>query len=370
MTVHVAHLVTSFDMGGLQNGVVNVINGSDPDRVRHTVVSMRDELDLRERLQRGDVVTADIPEGRRPGAYRTIAAALREIGPDVLHTRNWGTYPDGILAARRAGVRHRVHGYHGRDLANAGSEKLRRRLTGKFLAAFTDRFITLTPSMKREYIRDFWVAERRIEVIPNGLDLARLDRFEADPALESEFVVATVGRLAPVKNVPLLVRAFARMAERRDGDVLVIAGDGPERRTIEAVVAEEGVAGVVRMLGARRDAPAVMKAADVYVQPSFYEGMSNTIVEAMACNVAVVATDVGGNGDVAGREGTAVLIPSDDVAALSAALDRLRGDAAGRRRLAAAGRERVLELFGLGRMVEAYTRVYEGVVRGRETGES
>lgn len=371
MTIHVAHIVTSFDMGGLQNGIVNIVNASDSARVRHTILSMRDKLDLGERLQQGDVHTVGIPEGRVPAAYRLIAQELSRIAPDVVHTRNWGTYPDGVLAARKAGVRARVHGYHGRDLVNAHSEKLRRRLMGKFLASMTDRFIALTPSMKREYTRDFWVAERRVDVIPNGIDLERMTRFEADPALRSPFTVSTVGRLAPVKNVPFLVRAFARMSERGPDDVLAIAGDGPEREVIEKVAAEEDLGGALVLLGERKDAPAVMKASDVYVQPSFYEGMSNTIVEAMACGVAVIATDVGGNGFVAGRDGTAVLVPSDDVAALSAALDELRRDLGRRERLAEAGRRRVTELFGLDSMVEAYTAVYEDVCalrRGRGKG--
>ena len=105
MTVYVAHIVTSFDMGGLHNGIVNIVNASDPSRVRHTVLSMRDKLDLGERLRQGSVRTVGIPEGRVPAAYRLIADELARIGPDVVHTRNWGTYPDGILAARRAGVR-------------------------------------------------------------------------------------------------------------------------------------------------------------------------------------------------------------------------------------------------------------------------
>ncbi|MCB9833757.1 MAG: glycosyltransferase [Planctomycetes bacterium] len=365
MSLHVVHLVTSFDIGGLQNGLVNIVNGSDPDRVRHTILSMRDRIELAARLRQGEVISLGIPEGRQTGAYRLIAARLRELGADVLHTRNWGTYPDGILAARKAGVRYRVHGHHGRDLANAGGEKLRRRIIGSLLGLVTDRIVALTPSMKAEYRRDFRVAEGKIVVIPNGIDLGRMAAHQADPALRSPFTVATVGRLDPVKNLPLLIRAFARMPGRSAEDLLVIAGGGPEEDRVRAVAAEEGIGASLRLLGPRSDAPAVMKAADVYVQPSFYEGMSNTIVEAMACERAVIATDVGGNGDVAGREGTAILVPSDEVGALAAELGNLRADPARRAALARRGRERVVDLFGLERMIEAYTRLYEDLVPGR-----
>ena len=359
MTIHVVHLVTSFDVGGLQNGIVNIINRSDPERLRHTVLSMRDAIGLSERLERGDVLSIGLDAGRHHAAYKRIGDELEKIQPDILHTRNWGTYPDGILAARRAGLKHRIHGYHGRDLTNASGEKLRRRVMGRFLAFATDRIVALTPTMKAEYRRDFRVPEKMIEVIPNGIDLARMDAFEADESLRSNFTVGTVGRLDPVKNLPLLVRAFARMPGRGPGDRLVIAGDGSEHDRVLAVAREEGIADELMMLGVRQDAPAVMKACDVYVQPSYYEGMSNTIVEAMACDRAVIATDVGGNGDVAGREGTAMLVPSDDTGAMAAALGTLRADPTRRSELAARGRERVLGLFGLDRMVESYTRLYE-----------
>ncbi len=358
MRRHVVHLVTSFDMGGLQNGIVNIINHGDDSRFRHTVLSIRPQTALGERLEKGEVASLNLSEGRHRGAWKLIGKRLKQMAPDILHTRNWGTYPDGILAARRAGVRCRIHGFHGRDLSNARGEGLKRRVLGKILSLATDKIITLTPSMKEEYRRDYWVSDSRIEVIPNGIDLGRLDSFDADPRCRSTFTVACVGRLDAVKNWPLLLEGFLGMKSREVTDRLVIAGEGPERQEIEGMVEKAGLSAQVLLLGARKDAPAVMKAADVYVQPSHYEGMSNTIVEAMACGVPVIATDVGGNGDVAGRQGTALLIPAGDAAALAQALDRLRRSPDERVALAESGRTRVIERFGLAKMVHHYEAVY------------
>ncbi|MFT7618970.1 MAG: sugar transferase (PEP-CTERM/EpsH1 system associated) [Planctomycetota bacterium] len=358
MTIRVAHLVTSFDMGGLQNGIVNLINHGDSSRIQHTVLSIRSETGLQDRLTTGDVRSLELGEGRHTNAYKIIAKALKDIAPDILHTRNWGTYPDGILAARRAGVKRRIHGFHGRDLSNAQGESLKRRIMGKILTYATDRIITLTPSMKREYIRDYAVNEGQIEVIPNGIDLARMDSFDADETCRSSFTVVCVGRLDTVKNWPLLIRSFARMKTREPTDRLAIVGDGGEKARIEEVAQEAGLGESLMMLGARSDAPSVMKAGDAYVQPSFYEGMSNTIVEAMACGLAVVATDVGGNGDVAGREGTAKLVESDNIDAMADALDQLKQDKMARLELAAAGKARVIDRFGLQKMVDSYERTY------------
>ncbi|MCA9322099.1 MAG: glycosyltransferase, partial [Planctomycetes bacterium] len=277
MSLHVAHLVTSFDVGGLQNGIVNLVNGSDPERLRHSIISMWPRVGLADRLQRGEVMHLGIEPGVRAQASKLVASRLKALRPDIVHTRNWGTWTDGVLGARRAGIATRIHGFHGRDLANAHGESFKRRVVGRGLAAMTTGFITLTDSMKRELAHDFFLAGRRITVIPNGVDLDRLAAFSADEACRSSFTVLTVGRLDAVKNLPLLVRAFAGMKNRQPSDRLVIVGEGPERATVERIGHELKLGEALVLLGERRDAPACMKAADLYVQPSFYEGMSNTI---------------------------------------------------------------------------------------------
>lgn len=365
MTVHVVHLVTSFDTGGLQQGIVNIVNRSDPNRVRHTVISMWKKISLADRLQRGDVISLDFPEGRVWGAFRKIARALADRSPDLLHTRNWGTFPDGVLARRFARVPRHIHGHHGRDLHNAAGESPRRRMIGRWLARLTDAFVALTPSMRTELARDFSIRPERITVIPNGVDLERLAADAADPSLSSEFSVVSIGRLDPVKDFGTLIAAFSKMATRKPGDRLWIVGSGPERARLEAKIADLGLGAVVRVLGERRDVAAVMKAADCYVQPSIYEGMSNTIVEAMACGIPVVASDVGGNPDVVGRDGAAMLFAAKDVSFLAKRLDDLRSDVDLRRRIGQAGKARALELYGLERMVESYTALYERVAARR-----
>ena len=357
--IHVVHVVASFDVGGLQNGIVNLINRSDPSRLRHTVVSLSPAIGMAERLTRGDVTSIGFGEGRRLFAYRALASSLARLRADIVHTRNWAAWPDGVLAARRARVPVRIHGYHGRDLANAAGERPRRRLIGRFLSLITHRFVTLTPTMRREFARDFHVSQSAIEVIPNGVDLDRIDGVEPSERTRSSFTVLTVGRLDAVKNVPLLVRGFARMPGREKSDRLMIVGEGAERSVIESAARAEGVADSVEFLGSRDDVAALMKGADVYVQPSFYEGMSNTIVEAMTCSLPVICTDVGGNADVVGRDGAAILIPSDDAPALAAALGNLRADSEERGRLARVGRDHVVAHYALELMVEAYTELYE-----------
>lgn len=368
MSLHVVHVVSSFDTGGLQNGIVNLANGSDPRRLRHTVLSFSPRIGMKERLRSGDVRSLSFGGGRELLAFRHIRRALKELRPDVVHTRNWGVWPDGTIAAVAAGVTARVHGYHGRDLANASGELGRRRLLGRLLARFDARIVALTEAMKREFRRDFGVSDEKIRVIPNGIDLDRIDATSEPIGLAGDFTVCTAGRLDPVKNVDLLIEAFLAMGNREAGDRLLIAGDGPERSRLEALASRLGAGAAIVFLGERRDVPAVMREADVYVQASFYEGMSNTVVEAMACGVAVIATDVGGNPDVVGRDGAGILVPSEDRCALRAALERLKDRPEERARIAAAGRARARGAFSLEAMIAAYTALYEDVAVTRAPG--
>lgn len=363
MTVHVVHLVASFDTGGLQNGIVNLANHMDTERVRHTVLSISPQMGLADRLQHADAISLNIGAGSHRGAWRQVADRLRDLDTDILHTRNQATWPDGIRAARQARIRSRIHGFHGRDLGQIEGLPFTRRVLGRVLATATDRFVTLTPSMRDEFGAEFFLSPSRIDVIANGFDLSRFASRTTATNQATPFTVATVGRLAPVKNISLLLRAFASMKHRLQDDRLIVAGDGEERAALELLANELGIADCVEFLGMVEEPAPIYSLADIYVQPSLYEGMSNTLVEAMGSGVPVIATDVGGNRDVVGQDGGGVLVPSNDVDALTAALDNWRSNAVARREAGLAGQQRALEQFSLKRMVEAYLAVYESMDR-------
>jgi sugar transferase (PEP-CTERM/EpsH1 system associated) len=363
MTVHVVHLVASFDTGGLQNGIVNLANHMDTGRVRHTVLSISPQMGLADRLQHADALSLNIGAGTHRGAWRQVAESLRELDADILHTRNQATWPDGIRAARQARIRSRIHGFHGRDMGQIDGLPFTRRLLGRVLATATNRFVALTPSMRDEFAAEFFISPSRIDVIANGFDLSRFGPRAVDAKKLTPFTVATIGRLAPVKNISLLLRSFAGMKHRQQDDRLIVAGDGEERTTLELLTEKLGIAACVEFPGMVEDPESIYSAADIYVQPSLYEGMSNTIVEAMASGVPVIATNVGGNCDVVGQDGGGVLVPSNNADTLTAALDNWRSDKAARRESGLVGQQRALKRFSLERMVEAYLAVYESMDR-------
>jgi glycosyltransferase involved in cell wall biosynthesis len=182
-------------------------------------------------------------------------------------------------------------------------------------------------------------------------------------------VVGTIGRLDPVKDQTGLIAAFAGLARSETSAVVAIVGEGPSRAALEGEIGERGLADRVRLLGERRDIPALLRAFDVFVLPSRAEGMSNTILEAMATGLPVIATDVGGNPELVEPEMTGCLVPSGNPQALETALRTYVADPHLRSLQGKAGRERVLQHFSLERMAQAHRGLYTSLSRARRAGE-
>lgn len=358
--LHVVHVLASLGPGGLENGVVHVIGGSDPALVRHSVVCLDAAGDLARRLPPGVPVHV---VGRRPGtdlrALLHTAQLVRSLGPDVVHSRNWASLVEGALAARAARARH-VHGLHGRTAAELEGVSRRRRLIEGRLARGADRVVVLLEALREDALA-LRVRPERVTVLENGVDHAR---FRPDHAARTrvraelgagprDVVFGCVARLDPVKDHPTLFRAFTKVGSR---GLLVLVGDGPRRRSLETLANVDGIAARVRFLGHRADPSPLYPAFDVFALASRYEASSNTALEAMAAGVPVVATRVGGNPSLV-PPGAGVLVPPGDPDALGAALGSLARDSARRAELGlgafAVARGRTLE-----RMARAYEQLY------------
>src|SRR3569623_1111273 len=180
-------------------------------------------------------------------------------------------------------------------------------------------------------------------------------------------VGGTVGRLAAVKDQVTLARAFVQMLQGSPQLLmrarLVIVGDGPLRHDVQAVLAAAGFAQLAWLPGARDDVAELMRALDIFVLPSLAEGISNTVLEAMACALPFVATRVGGNSELVIDGTTGALVPAAAPHDMAMALARYVDDVAPRRRLGAAGRARVEREFSMDAMVARYVEVYEDLLQ-------
>jgi glycosyltransferase involved in cell wall biosynthesis len=206
----------------------------------------------------------------------------------------------------------------------------------------------------------------KIRQIYSGVDV---ERFAPSSGVVGEgagngsiLTIGTVGRLDPVKDHASLLQAVRKLLCRVPGLRLTIVGDGPLRASLEALTAALGLGGRVTFTGARGDTPELMRSFDVFVLPSVNEGISNTILEAMATGLPVVARRVGGNPELIVDGVTGRLYDPAAPGALERALLPYLTDPALRRAHGNAGRDRVVQNFSLDEMVSGYAALYDEIL--------
>jgi sugar transferase (PEP-CTERM/EpsH1 system associated) len=368
----VAHVIYRFDTGGLENGVVNLINHMPRSAFRHMVVALTEVTDFRLRLHHDDVqcVAMHKPPGHGYRAYQKVWKLLRLHRPAIVHTRNLAAL-EMQLPAWLARVPVRIHGEHGRDVSDLdGSNRNHQRLR-RLYAPFVHRYIALSCDLAGYLKGRVGIAPDRIHQIYNGVDAVRFAPSSngarsiagAPFAAPTQWLIGTVGRMQTVKNQTLLARAFVRALEiapqLRSHVRLVMVGEGPLRGQSQAILDAAGAGDMAWLPGERDDVPDVMRGLNCFVLPSLAEGISNTILEAMATGLPVVATGVGGNAELIDHGRTGEIVSSEDVEAMSQALVRMATQPARAAAMGRAARVEVESRFSLQAMVAAYQDLYE-----------
>jgi sugar transferase (PEP-CTERM/EpsH1 system associated) len=317
------------------------------------------------RLKRGDVEVIELNKTPGPNwllPFR-LARLFRTLKPDIVHTRNWGTV-DGILAARLSRVPLVVHGEHGRTIFEVQTRSLKRRWIRRCLAPLVSRFVAVSRELREWMQRANGIEGSKVTVIYNGVDTGTFarasDKLAAKCGIRG-FVLGTVGRLDPVKNQAVLIEALSPLVSLFPKLKLIIVGNGPCRQQLEGLIRTLSLSENVCLVGERDDIPHLLKSLDIFLLPSISEGISNTILEAMACGLPVIASDVGGNGELIVPGETGQLVPAKDVVALQTAVQRYLANPSLCETHGMAGRRRVEQLFSLERMVRAYDAMYCGL---------
>jgi len=373
----IVHVVYRFAVGGLENGVVNLINRLPPQSWRHAVISLTDvDATFAARLSSAAVgcVALHKAPGHAVRLYPRLVALLRELKPAIVHTRNLAAL-EATLPAWIAGVPARLHGEHGRDVGDLDGSSRRYQRVRRLFRPFVTRYVALSPDLA-SYLRErVGVPATRIDQVYNGVDTARFRpapggraAIDACPFREADhWLVGTVGRMEKVKDQTNLARAFVS-AVRADPEArarlrLVLVGDGKLKREVETILESAGVRELAWFAGERADVVPLLQGLDCFVLPSLAEGVSNTILEAMACGLPVVATRVGANAELVEQDVTGRTVPAADSDALAREIGAYFTTPALARQHGQAGRRRVERRFSLERMVDDYDRVYRGLLR-------
>lgn len=367
--LRVLHVVYRFDIGGLENVIVELINRLPADRFEHVVLSLTTVGEFAQRVQRQGVrfIALDKPPGHTFGQYLRIWQLLRELRPDVLHTCNIAPL-EVMPVAWLAGVPTRVHVEHGWDAPDLQGQSRKYRWMRRIYRPFVGHFVSVSADLDRYLEAGVGVPAQRRSLISNGVDTQRFrpggGTLPADcPFVPGEhWIVGTVGRMVTVKNQTLLAQAFVRMLQQRPELArqarLIVLGDGHLRAEVEDILRAAGHLDLAWLPGARSDVADVLPALQVFVLPSLAEGTSCTLQEAMACARPVLATAVGGTPALI-RDGVDGLLVADgDVQAMADALIALHDDPQAAARLGAAARAKALESFSIDAMVDAYGALF------------
>jgi len=372
--IRIMHVVDGLGKGGMENGLVNLIERLDPERFEHVVYAIRRLGSNADRIPKDRVRVMNL--GKKDTDFSLHAAslirAIREVKPNIVHSRNWGAV-EGILAGwcnRNCALVHSEHGLP----ADASSKEPRRRIWFRRLTyELADRVLSVSYQLRDLHAKRTGFPSHRISVIHNGVDsrrffpdvtMRRLIRAELGISA-NQFCIGSVGNLFPVKDHLTLLRAVAKFAESCSNWRLLMIGEGPERPRLEAFVNAYPWKSRVSFLGSSHRVPELLNAMDIFVLPSISEGICNSLLEAMSAGVPVAACDTGGTPEVIVDGESGLLFPVGDHDCLAGHLDRIFRDRDFREWLGKRAIHRVTTEFSLDTMIRNYDLLYRSLKQGQ-----
>jgi sugar transferase (PEP-CTERM/EpsH1 system associated) len=353
----VVHLVYSLGFGGLEQVIVNLINNSTQYNVQHYIITLTGEQDLYEAIKPDiEIYNLNKKPGKDLSIHWKLYQLLSKLNADVLHSYNFGTIEYHAVATL-AGIERRIHCEHGRGGDDPDGMNYWHNVIRKFSCLFIHKFIVVSPDLKQWGKDVLGLKKDKLKIIMNGVSL---NEYYPSQDKHDQYTICTVGRANPVKNQKLLIEAFNILKKRGEEYAklqLQIIGGGPIFDELKQQVKTLGLESQVTLLGYRKDVADIMRKADLFVLCSVYEAMPMTILEAMACQLPVIATNVGGVSHMI-SDNEAWIIESNNADVLANAI----ATAYSEKRLAQTKAEQGLKLvedkYSIEQMVQAYMSLY------------
>lgn len=362
-TVRVAHVLYSFDsIGGLENGLVNILNNLRQDGFFHVVCSLSTLGSIKERVSARNVRYYGL--NKREGNDLSIPFKLYSIFKkekiDVVHLRNWASMLEGFVAAKFAQVNKIIYSEHGRHFEDIWYGHTLKTALKRYILNHVDVLLCVSADLARE-MAGLYKLQRKAKVIINGVDIDKFIPLSHSEARKkygwsaNETIIGTVARLDRGKNLDQLIEDISILGKENR---LVIVGDGPEKSKLENLIQQQGQEGRIRLMGHQDDIPGLLNCFDVFALPSGSEGLSNVILEAMACGLPVVAYDVGGNKELIVNEKGGYLVDLNNRTGFSKAIESLIRDSVLRKQMGDYNRVRVSKNFSVKNMAASYSSMY------------
>ncbi len=361
--IRVLHVITSLGIGGAERLVVSAASGLSAARFDHAICCLAERGPLAGEAEAAGVpvfCVGEFPGLRHPIAFARLVRTIRAFRPTIVHTHLQSANLYGRLAARLARVPVVVATEH-----NVYVRKARRYIyVERLLARTTDALIAVSGQVQQSLSSQLGIAPSAIRVVRNGVAASapsgqRVAELRARLGDRADGIrLGCVASLTPKKGHEALLRAVARLRERDIICSLLVAGDGPERPRVEALVEGLGLARHVHFLGVVPHAADVLAMIDVFVLPSLVEGLPLALLEAMYAGKAVVATSVGGVPEVVRSGENGLLVSPGSDTELADAIATLARSAELRNRLGAAARETIEGGFTEAAYLESLSALY------------
>lgn len=367
--LRVLQFLTVFGIGGTERQVLNLVRGLDRSRFGVEVACLNRWGAL---LPEIEATGVPITEYKTTSLYNHTAVwnqmkfvnHLRRRDIEIVHTYGFHSNVFAIPPARLSRAAALVASI--RDTGEHLTPMQRR--VEKLFCRLADCVVTNAEAVRKRLINEGYAPEKLV-VIHNGIELTRYARKPAEGGLHRELgvssntpLVAVFARLNELKGIEYFLQAAAGLIERFRDVRFLIVGDGASRPELEKCAERLGLSKHVIFLGFRLDVPTLLSEISVSVLPTLSEGLSNSLLEAMAASVPVVATRVGGNPEVVKGGVTGLLVPPRDAEALARAIAQFLEQPLLGTRFGLAGRERVIKRFALEQMTQATELLYERLI--------
>jgi glycosyltransferase involved in cell wall biosynthesis len=372
--VRILHVIESMQIGGAERHLANLLAPLQALGVENHLAMLWSGHAFDDSVMPfARVHDFALPPRKVLAAMPKLVALAREV--DVVHTQlPWADIAGRMaaMAARRPSVTTLQSTWYDQQNTSTFDARVRRRVAlvkrlDSWTARTTRRFFAVSEATRRTYVRELALRDGRIEVIPNSVDLQKFDpaavgdraAARRELGLGDEFAVLMLARLVRPKGHVEAIEAVSRIRERKLR--LLIAGTGPDEEGLRALAAR--LSAPVTFLGARRDAPLLLRAADLFLFPSQYEGLPLALIEAMAMEVPCLCSDIAENRETGGN--SVAYVPASNSEAIVVALRALMSDDARRAELARSARASVAR-FSAARIAERLVHSIDEVLRARD----
>ncbi len=359
----ICHVVYAFtDIGGLENGLINIINGICSNQFHHVICSLTKCGGIKSRVSGDNVSYYEL--NKTPGNDISlpfkICNVLKKENVDIIHLRNWPTMVEGYIAAKISRIDRVIYSEHGRHFEEIETGNLLKFYIKKHIFSNVSNLLTVSEEVERE-MRRLYRLHRKVKVVRNGVDSFRfkpMDRAGVrlnNGFSETDTIIGTVSRLVPGKNLRKFIKKFAVCSL---DEKFVIVGDGPLKIELENIIKTLRVGQRVVLLGNREDVCNLLNCFDVFVLPSLSEGLSNVVLEAMACALPVVAFNVGGNSELVDQGKGGDLVDIGNTNLLVQKCLNLTYDAERKNNYSIYNIRKILKHFSIHKMVNSYLDMY------------